>query len=93
MAFVGWSMLFALIAALYLVLENLRRGAVAAFLRARPDTWVTTGDLARVFGGGVYVTLRQLHEEGMLEREEAGTPERVAARLGSPVVSYRWRHG
>lgn len=64
------------------------RAGVAAYLFAKPG-WARSYDLRTVFGLAVYRALRDLHEDGVIERKE--TPDETGERGGRDNAWYRWK--
>lgn len=74
----------------WLVARLALRGAVAAFLRGRPDGWSETRILNELYGPLIYQVLHELESRGLIVRREELVPGRAAVRGDRPVVSYRW---
>lgn len=67
------------------------RAAIVNYLRLEDD-WVRGGDLVRAAGPAVYKILRDLVDDGLVEREETDDTDPVSgARGGRPSVLYRWK--
>lgn len=67
--------------------EQRKAARVLRRLRDADGSFVRSVDLRRQFGGGVYVLLELLEDEGLVERVEGDLPERG----GRPDVMYRFR--
>ena len=81
---VGAGFIFAAIRVAALV----RRALLFALEQAYPK-WVSSAELAAIFGGGVYGVLPELVDEQRLERREELGP--ALDPDGRPRTLYRWK--
>lgn len=65
--------------------------AVAAYLAARSERWVTSGELLEIGGPFVYPAVRELVRRGRVEERVDTSPDALERRGGRARYAYRWR--